>query len=87
MFTQIKTWSKNRKLIANKRSQNIGFAWALGEYFSGRMTELEIDMWTIFRSHSYFDEGVIDAGFLIQRLGLSDNDGYYKIKVNPALPV
>jgi hypothetical protein len=87
MFKKFKIWLKNRKIINNKLNTQKGYSWALGEYFSGRMCELEIDMWTIFRSQSYFDEGVIDACFLIQALGLSDEDGYYKIKVNPALPV
>lgn len=84
MFTKFKTWAKNRKNLRNKADQRRGYIWALVNYLTGNICECELEMATdsiLFSGHDvHFDAGVKEALTVIYNLGLSDSDGYYKIK-------
>lgn len=68
-------WKRERKRLWDKDAEQSGFAWALGEYFSGRGTLAQIKAYAFYPyDPTSFDVGAKKAYRIMRQLHLTGPD-------------
>lgn len=86
MIKTIKEWLSGKDKRRDDDEYRKGFDWALGQYFSGSMSILEIESTVLVIDYSQHTFGVRDALQRIDKLCLTKEDELFSNYINHLMP-